>query len=84
MTKLLIDVFLPGNGKTYEFQLDGSMPVGQATARIIGSILEAEKNTVSLDPDTAVLSCANLAKILGADMTLWEAGVKSGHRLILV
>jgi len=84
MTKLFIDVFLPGNGKTYEFQLDSSMLVGQATVRIINNICEAENYTVSIDPGTAVLSDINLSSRLDAGMTLQAAGVKSGHKLILV
>lgn len=84
MTKLFVDVFLPGNGKTYEFQLDGAMLIGQATARIINNIREAENNTIAIDTDTAVLSDANLSMTLNAGMTLQAAGVKSGHKLILV
>jgi len=84
MTKLFVDVFLPGNGKIYEFSLDGSMLVGQATDRIIDNIREAENNTVSVDPKTAILSDSNLSMRLNAGMTLQAAGVKSGHTLILV
>jgi len=84
MTKLFVDVFLPGNGKTYEFQLDGSMLIGQATARIINNICEVENNTVAIDPNTAILSDMNLSKLLNAGTTLRAAGVKSGHKLILV
>ena len=84
MTKLFVDVFLPGNGKTYEFQLDSSMLVEKATDRIINNICEAENNTVSIDPATAVLSDVSLSSRLDAGMTLQAAGVKSGHKLILV
>jgi len=84
MTKLFIDVFLPGNGKTYEFSLDGSMLVGQATVRIIENIREAENNTISIDPKTVILSDTNLSMRLNERMTLQAAGVRSGHKLILV
>ena len=84
MVKLLVDVFFPGNGKTYEFQLDGSMHVGRAAAQIINSICEAENDAVAIDPSTAILSDANTAKRLDAGMALRSEGVKSGHRLILV
>ena len=84
MVKLLVDVFMPGNGKTYEFQLDGSMSVGQATNQIINSICEAENDAVTIDSNTAVLSDANISKRLNVGMTLQSEGVKSGHKLILV
>ena len=84
MVKLLVDVFLPGNGKTYEFQLDGSMPVGRAAVQIINSICEAENDAVAIDPNSAILSDANTSKRLNAGMTLQSEGVKSGHKLILV
>ena len=84
MVKLLIDVFTPGNGKTYEFQLDGAMNVGLATKRIISGILEAENNSVALDPQTAVLSNITAGTRLSEELSLTKAGVKSGHRLILV
>ena len=84
MTKLFVDVFLPGSGKTYEFQLDGSMLVGQATIQIINNICETENNTVAIDASAAVLSDANISSRLNAGLTLQAAGVKSGHKLILV
>ena len=84
MVKLLVDVFMPGNGKTYEFQLDGAMPVAQATAQIISSICEAENDAVKIDPGTAILSDSNISKRLNAGKSLQSEGVKSGHRLILV
>ncbi|MDR1605186.1 MAG: hypothetical protein LBS10_10460 [Gracilibacteraceae bacterium] len=82
--KLLIDVFTPGNGKTYEFQLDGSLSGGQAAAQIIEAVLETENNAVALDPGTAILSDANTATRLNPEIRLAAAGVKSGHKLILV
>jgi len=75
---------MPGNGKTYEFQLDGSMPVEQAKLQIINSICEAENDSVAIDPGAAILSDANIPKRLNAGMSLQAEGVKSGHRLILV
>ena len=84
MTKLFVDVFLPGSGKSYEFQLDGSMLVGQATVQIINNICEAENNTVAIDSSTALLSDVNISRRLNTGMTLQAAGVRSGHTLILV
>jgi hypothetical protein len=84
MVKLLVDVFTPGNGKTYEFQLDGAMSVGRATTQIISGILKTENDAIAIDPKTAVLSDATAAMRLSEELSLTKAGVKSGHRLILV
>ena len=84
MVKLLVDVFMPGNGKTYEFQLDGSMAVKQAVIQIISNIHEAENDAVAIDIETAILSDINISKRLNTGKTLHAQGVKSGHRLILV
>jgi hypothetical protein len=84
MAKLLIDVIVPGNNKTYEFRLSGDVTAGQAAERMIGAILETENNAVALDPQTVVLCDADAGVRLDAGDTLRGAGVKSGHRLILV
>jgi hypothetical protein len=81
---LLIDVYSPGNGKTYEFQLDGSMTAGQAKAGIISGILEASGASAAFDADTAVLCDVSSERRLPDSATLREAGVKSGGRLIIV
>jgi hypothetical protein len=60
------------------------MTVGLATERTISGILETEHASVAIDPKTAVLSDATSATLLDADLSLTKAGVKSGHRLILV
>jgi hypothetical protein len=84
MVKLLIDVYTPGNGKTYEFQLDGDMPAGRAAEQIIRSILETENGAVALDASNAILCDETTQAYVPAGLTLRAAGVRSGHRLILV
>ena len=84
MVKLLVDIFTPGNGKTYEFQLDGSMSVSQATVQIVNNIREAENDAITFDENEAVLSDLNIPRRLNVGKTLLAEGVKSGHRLMLV
>jgi phosphoribosylanthranilate isomerase len=81
---LLIDVYSPGNGKTYEFQLDGSMTAGQAKAGIISGILESENAAAAFDADTAMLCDVSSERRLPDNVTLRDAGVKSGGRLIIM
>jgi hypothetical protein len=84
MAKLLIDVFTPGNGKTYEFLTDSAMLVERAMAHIINDILETGNDSIVIDISTAILSDVTLGKHLERGLTFDEAGVKSGHRLILL
>ena len=83
MTKLLIDVHTPGNGKTYEFQIDGATAAGPVAEQMIAMILEAENGAIAIDPRTAILSDATAGIRLDRGAALFAAGVRSGHRLIL-
>ena len=84
MSKLLIDVFVPGNGKTYEFQIDSKVAVYAAVKQIIGSIIEVENETLFIDIENAVLSDINASKRLEPGLSLQAQGVKSGHKMILL
>jgi hypothetical protein len=84
MVKLFIDVHTPGNGKTYEFRLDGGMTAADAKAQIIAGIREAENGAIALDLSAAILGDATAAARLYDAQTLTAGGVKSGHRLVLV
>jgi hypothetical protein len=84
MAKLLIDLVTPGNGKTYEFQLDGSMTVWQAKSGMIGEITELENGNITLNPEKTILCHPSAQALLCESDTLITAGVKSGQRLLLV
>jgi hypothetical protein len=82
MVQLLVDVFCPGNGKTYEFRIDGSMPVSRAKEEIIANILDSD-GAVELSAEGALLCDAGVKSRLAEDASLVDAGVRSGHRLII-
>ena len=84
MAKLLVDVITPGNGQTYDFQLEDTLSCAQAMAKMIENITALEGDTLPLNPATALLCNRNLAKNLEGGQTLRAEGVKSGHTLILV
>ncbi|HWQ79799.1 MAG TPA: ubiquitin-like domain-containing protein [Anaerovoracaceae bacterium] len=84
MSKIYVDVNTPGNGKTYEFQLDSMMTVGQAKTRMIDEITEIENGNITLKPEKVELCDINAGKQLSDAETLRATGVKSGHRLILL
>ena len=82
--KIYVDVKTPGNGKTYEFQLDSTMTVGQVKAVMIDEITEIESGNITLVPEKVILSNINTRARLSDADTLSEAGVKSGQSLLLV
>jgi hypothetical protein len=82
VVQLLIDVFCPGNGKTYEFRIDGSMPVSEAKEEIIANILDSD-GSVELSAEGALLCDAGIKSRLAENVSLLDAGVRSGHRLIV-
>jgi len=82
--KIYVDVKTPGNGKTYEFQLDNVMTVGQVKVKMIDEITEIESGNITLDPKKAILSNLSTSKRLSDSDLLTDAGVKSGQSLLLL
>jgi len=82
--KIFVEVKTPGNGKTYEFQLDSAMTVGRVKLKMIDEITEIENGNITLDPDKVILCDLNTQARLYDPDTLAAAGVKSGHNLLLL
>ena len=81
--KVYVDVKTPGNGKTYEFQLDSAMTVGQVKEKMIDEITEVESGNIALSSGNAILSDLTTKVRLSDADTLAQAGIKSGHCLLL-
>jgi len=84
MATIFIEVITPGNGKTYEFQLDSAMNVGQVKSKIIDEIKELEKGNITLKLEKTLLCNLNTRLQLNESENLKNAGVKSGHSLLLL
>lgn len=84
MAKLFIEVKTPGNGKTYEFQLDSTMTVRQVKVKMIDEITELENGNITLKPEKTILCNLNTRIKLDEGDTLKTAGIKSGQSLLLV
>jgi len=82
MAKIFVDVFTPGNGRTYEFQLDDSMTVSDAKARMVEEILQIEERGMSFHKETQLCDLT-LDTILPDNAPLSALNVRSGHRLLL-
>ena len=84
MIKLHVDVTTPGNGKRYEFQLDGSLSADQAKQMIIEQIVEVESGGITLNSDKCIMCNMSTSSMLTSEQSLSSLGVRSGHTLILL
>jgi len=85
MSRIYVDVRTPGNGKTYEFAVESNMTVGQALARMADEITEFEDGNITIRAEDALLCVEDTeAVVRDRSLTLRAAGVRSGHRLILI
>lgn len=82
--KILLEVRTPGNGKSYEFQVDNTMSVTRAKLLMAAGITETENGSVTLKPDKITLYSMKTFKALTGDCSLTAAGVAGGQSLLLV
>jgi hypothetical protein len=82
--KIFVEVKTPGNGKIYEFQLESVMTVGRVKEMMIEEITDIESGNITLKPEKVILSDLDTECRLSDFDTVQGAGVKSGHRLLLL
>jgi len=83
MSKIFVDVLTPGNGKTYEFQLNDSTTVLEAKTRMVEEILQIEESSMSFHEQTQLYDMVSGIVLLD-NHPLSTANVKSGNTLLLV
>ena len=84
MSKLYLDVQVPGVAKSFEFSADSIMAVGKVKKQFISQIAAVEGRTLFSDP-TQVLFCSRaLEGLLQDGEILGEVGVESGDTIILL
>ena len=81
--KILIEVVVPGNGRSYDIKLDDNLTVDLAKEKIIEQITVFENDCISFDKN-AVLFLANVGINLPGHMNLRKAGVSSGNKIYLL
>ena len=83
MAKIFVDVYTPGNGKSYEFQLNDNIIVSDAKSRMVDEILQIEESSMSFHEQTKLCDLTT-GTILPDNTPLSTAKVKSGDKLLLV
>lgn len=84
MSKIYLEVEVPGNAKTYEFAADDVMTVGKVRRQFIRQITELENRDIFENDDEVLFCSINLEGLLQDHEILGEVGVKSGDRIILL
>ena len=85
MANIFVDVFVPGNGKTYEFRIDDTITTSEAKKWMSSAILQLEERGITFH--THLFLCdltAEPRRILPDNVPLSTAHVKSGNKLMLV
>lgn len=81
---ILVDIYVPSIGNTYDFQLDEEVPVGNVIEEISEMIGQKEHCQIVGDMTKLMLCTAKDKQILYRDYTLAECHIVTGDSLILV
>lgn len=81
---ILVDIYVPSTGNTYDFQLDEGVPVGNVIEEISEMIGQKEHCQIVGDMTRLMLYARKGRQILHKDYTLAECHIVTGDSLILV
>ncbi len=81
---ILVDIYVPSIGNTYDFQLDEEVPVGSVIEEISEMIGQKEHCRIVGDMTKLMLCAGKGRQILHKDYTLEQCHIITGDSLILV
>lgn len=81
---ILVDIYVPAVGNTYDFQLDEDEKINTIVEEIGELIGQKERCQIVGDINRLMLCSKENRKILSKNLTLAESGIQNGHSLILV
>ena len=84
MSKIHLEIEIPGNAKTYEFVLDDRMKIGTAKEQIKKQIAELEGHDLFAGLDNIVFGSLELEGLIQDNETFREVGIKNGSRVVMV
>ena len=84
MSKIYLDVQVPGVARTYEFAADSVMTVGKVKNQFISQISAMEGHEVFTEPSQVLFCSQSLEGLLQDSEILGEIGVVSGDTIILL
>ena len=81
---MLLAVFFAETNQSYDFKLDGNVPVSQLLEEMVGMIAQRDHLALKREPGPFLLCSKKQGRILDKSCTLIENGVASGDELMLV
>ena len=84
MSRIYLDVQVPGVARSYEFSADSVMSVGKAKKQFVSQISAVEGRAVFADSAQVLLCSLALEGLLQDGEILGEVGVASGDTIILL
>ena len=84
MSKIYLDVQVPGIARTYEFAVDSVMTVGKVKKLFAAQISAVEGREIFTDPAQVLFCSQALEGLLQDSESLGEIGVESGDTIILL
>ena len=81
---ILVDIYVPSIGNTYDFQLDEEVPVGNVIEEISEMIGQKEHCRIVGDMTKLMLCAQKYRQILHRDDTLAQCHIVTGDSLLLV
>ena len=84
MSRINIEVRVPGNDKSYEFQVDDRMKVGNAKKEIMSSIRDYEGYDIFGGTKDIAVCSVELEGLIEDGESFHKVGIGSGSRLVIV
>jgi len=84
MSKIYLDVQVPGIARTYEFAADSVMSVGKVKRQFAAQISAVEGREIFADAAKVLFCSQSLEGLLQDGEIMGEVGVASGDTIILI
>ena len=84
MSKIAIEVKIPANAKTYEFQVDDRMKVGSAKKQIMSAITAFEGYDIFDGTKDIAVCSVELEGLIEDGESFHKVGIRNGSQLVIV
>ncbi len=81
---ILVDIYVPSVGNTYDFQVDETAKVQTLVEEIAEMVGQKEHCSIVGDLESLMLCTYQTKQILPKNITLSEANITTGQRLLLL
>ncbi|WP_407385724.1 EsaB/YukD family protein [Ruminococcus sp.] len=81
---ILVEIVVPSTDGAYEFKLNEDVPVGILLEEIGAVVSEKEQCALSAQKESLILFHYQKKTALSPNLTLYENGITTGDRLVLL